>query len=128
MSGLSCERMSAKSPSLFTLSGANSAMSTGPDHSSLCLMSSHDVLPPLSPSGEPEGPPLRGEDPHPRRRTSTHDPFSLKPSRVNFRSPFLSAASTSSVSAVHVPLPHSITIPAPKPDGMTPSNSPYSIG
>ena len=67
--GCSCARMSAKSPPLFTLSGANSAMSTSPAQSSRCLISSHDRSPPL------EAPAHR-----PFVRTSTHDPFSLKPS------------------------------------------------
>ena len=49
MSGLSCARMSAKSPLLFTLSGANSAMSTSPAQSSRCLISSHDRSPPPGP-------------------------------------------------------------------------------
>jgi bifunctional non-homologous end joining protein LigD len=46
-------------------------------------------------------------------RTSTHEPFSLYPLSVNFRSPFLSAASTSSTSGVQVPRSQSITMPAP---------------
>src|SRR5205823_13456866 len=103
-----------KSPLLFTLSGANSAMSTSPAQSSRCLMSSHDRSPP--------------PDHLPLVRTSTHEPFSLMPSSVNFRSPFFSAASTSSTSGVHVPRSHSITMPAPYPSGITPSNVPYSIG
>ena len=41
-SGASCARMSRNEPPLFTLLGANSVMSRSPDHSSLCLMSSHD--------------------------------------------------------------------------------------
>ena len=49
MSGLSCARMSAKSPLLLTLSGANSAMSTSPAQSSRCLISSHDRSPPPRP-------------------------------------------------------------------------------
>ncbi len=40
-SGVSAARMSAKSASgVLTLSGANSVMSIGPAHSSLCLISS----------------------------------------------------------------------------------------
>src|SRR3972149_688985 len=51
-SGRSAARMSSKPPSLFTLRGANSAMSTSPAQSSLCLMSSQ-----LRPSPPPHGPP-----------------------------------------------------------------------
>ena len=39
MDGSSCARISAKSNFVFTLSGANSAMSTSPAQSSRCLMS-----------------------------------------------------------------------------------------
>ena len=45
-SGLSAARMSSKSPSLLTLRGANSVMSTSPAHSSRCLMSSQLRPPP----------------------------------------------------------------------------------
>ena len=38
IAGVSAARMSSKSPPLFTLSGANSAMSTGPAQSSRCLI------------------------------------------------------------------------------------------
>src|SRR5688572_32040903 len=110
--------MSAKSPLLLTLSGANSATSTSPAQSSRCLIRSQDRSPP--PPEPPQPPPFV--------RTSTHEPFSLKPFRVNFRSPRLSASSTSSTSGVQVPRSQSMTIPAPYPDGITPSNSPYSIG
>jgi len=107
ISGRSWARISAKSPSLFTLSGANSAMSSsGDDQASRCLISSQ------------LRPPSRGV------RTSTHDPFSLKPSNRIFRSPRASAASTSGTSGSHVPRSHNITIPAPYPSGMTPSNVP----
>ena len=67
MSGSSADRISAKSPPLLTLSGANSAMSIGPAHSSLCLMSSHERPSSALPSLLPQ----------PRVRTSTQDPFSL---------------------------------------------------
>ena len=61
IAGLSSARMSAKSRSLLTLSGANSAMSTSPAQSSRCLISSHDrPSPPLPPH-----PPLRAHE-HPR--------------------------------------------------------------
>jgi hypothetical protein len=49
----------------------------------------------------------------PRVFTSTHDPFNFTPSSVNFKSPFLSAASTSSLSGVQVPRSHNMTMPAP---------------
>ena len=63
-SGSSADRMSAKSPSLLTLSGANSVMSTGPAQSSRCLIRSHErSLPP-------------GDQP-PFVRTSTQEPFNL---------------------------------------------------
>ncbi len=42
---LPAARMSSKSPSLFTLCGANSVMSTSPAQSSRCLISSHDRSP-----------------------------------------------------------------------------------
>ncbi len=62
MAGSLAERISAKSPSLFTLSGANSRMSSsGDDHSSRCLMRSQPYLPP--------NPPFV--------RTRAHDPLSL---------------------------------------------------
>ena len=67
IAGLSSARMSSKSPSLFTLRGANSAMSRSPDQSSRCLISSQLRSPP--PSRAPEKRPLV--------RTSTHEPFSL---------------------------------------------------
>ena len=52
-SGLSAARMSSKSPSLLTLCGANSVMSTSPAQSSRCLISSQLArrrLRPASPS------------------------------------------------------------------------------
>ncbi len=67
ISGFSEARMSAKSPPLFTLSGANSMMSTAPDQSSLCLISSQLRL--LSRSDPPE--PLRRPYP-PDVRMSAH--------------------------------------------------------
>ena len=106
ISGLSAARMSSKSPSLLTLRGANSVMSIGPAQSSLCLISSQ-LRPSPAPALErlpPQRPPVR---------TSTHEPFSLNPSSVNFRSPFFNAASTSSVSGFHVPWSQSMTMPAP---------------
>ena len=79
--------MSAKSPPLFTLNGANSAMSSGPDHSSRCFSSSQ----------------LRS--PAPRVRDERPRPLSLYPFEPQLESPFLSAASTSGTSGVHVPGP-----------------------
>jgi hypothetical protein len=64
--GMSSARMSSKLPSLFTLSGANSVMSIGPDQKSRCLMSSQ-----LRPRCFAAGPGLS------RIRTSTYDPLSL---------------------------------------------------
>ena len=98
--------MSRNVPLLFTLFGANVVMSIGPAHSSLCLISSHDL-----PSSAGFSPGRRA--PQPLVRTSTHEPFSLKPSSVILRSPLASAASTSSTSGVQVPRSHSITTPAP---------------
>ena len=89
IAGVSAARMSSKSPPLLTLSGANSAMSTGPAQSSRCLISSQ----------------LRPRRTRSFRPTSTHEPFSFTPSSVNFRSPFFSAPSTSSTSGVQVPGP-----------------------
>src|SRR5437867_6659040 len=66
--GSSSARMSSKSPSLLTLFGANSVMSTSPAHWSRCLISSQ-VRPP---SGLVRAPGNR-----PPVRTSTHDPLSL---------------------------------------------------
>ena len=67
ISGVSTARMSSKSPSLFTLLGANSVMSRSPDHSSRCLMSSHWLASPV-----------RG-----LVRTNVHEPCSLEPRKVN---------------------------------------------
>jgi len=68
IAGVSAARISSKSPSLFTLFGANSAMSTSPAHSSLCLISSQLLLAPPGPLFAPGQPFVR---------TSTQDPFSL---------------------------------------------------
>ncbi len=67
MSGSSADRISAKSPPLLTLNGANSAMSIGPAHSSLCLISSHERPSSALPSLLPQ----------PLVRTRTQDPLSL---------------------------------------------------
>src|SRR6188768_2558745 len=67
MSGLSAASISSKSPSLLTLRGANSAMSTSPAQSSLCLMRSQ-LRAPSPPYELPKRPPVR---------TSTHEPLSL---------------------------------------------------
>ncbi len=62
MSGVLPERISAKSAfGVFTLSGANSVMLTGPAQSSRCLISSQ----------------LFGAPPKPCVLTITHEPFSL---------------------------------------------------
>ena len=53
--------MSSKSPSLFTLFGANSVMSTSPAQSSRCLISSQ-----LRPSPPERSPAPAGADEHPR--------------------------------------------------------------
>ena len=63
---MSAARMSSKSPSLFTLRGATSVMSIGPDQKSACLMSSQ-----LRPRWR-EAVPGRS-----RVRTSAQEPFSL---------------------------------------------------
>ena len=70
-------------------------MSSGPAHSSRCLISSQ----------------LRS--PAVRVRTSAHDPLSFTPFSRSFRSPFFNAASTSSTSGSQVPWSQSITMPAP---------------
>src|SRR6266567_2926476 len=76
---------------------------------SRCLISSQD---------------LSALPPKPRVRTSTHEPRSFAPLRVNLRSPLFSAPSTSLLSAVQVPLSHTITVPPPyPPSGITPSNA-----
>src|SRR4029453_3468346 len=99
IAGVSAARMSSKSPPLFTLSGANSAMSRSPAQSSRFLMS-NQLLAPL------DSPPAERPAPYrPLVRTSTHDPFNLYPSSLNLRSPFFSAASTSSVSGAQAPPP-----------------------
>src|SRR5436305_274099 len=85
IAGVSAARISSKSPSDLTLFGANSVMSTSPDQSSRCLMSSQ-----LRDSADEEL--LRAPGKRPLVRTSTQDPFSLYPLSVNLRSPFLSAA------------------------------------
>ena len=64
--GMSSARMSSKLPSLFTLSGASSVMSTGPDQKSLCLINSQ-----LRPCC------FDDVDARSRVRTSTHEPLSL---------------------------------------------------
>src|SRR5919106_493141 len=115
--GVSSARMSSKSPSLLTLFGANSVISRSPAQSSRCLISSQ-----LRAPSEPVG--GRAPGYRPPVRTRTHEPLSLYPFSVNFKSPFLRAASTSATAGVHVPTSQSRTIPAPYPSGITPSNSP----
>ena len=68
MSGLSCARMSAKSPLALHAQRREFGDVHRPAQSSRCLISSHDRSPPL------EAPAHR-----PFVRTSTHDPFSLYP-------------------------------------------------
>src|SRR5262249_3081844 len=86
-------------------------------NSSRCLMRSHDSR---------LDDPLRG---NPRVRTRTQEPLSFLPSRVNFKSPRRSAASTSGSSGRHVPVSQTITVPAPySPSGIWPSTAAYSTG
>lgn len=90
--------ISARRRLLTTEHGFSIVMSLVDAKRSRCLISNQDLWALL---------------PNPRVRTKTQEPCSFSLCSANLRSPFLSAATMSSLSAIHVPRSQTMTVPPP---------------